>query len=148
MAQAAVLVVIVAGSAVTIRNFHDESTKEDWRALVAFVAGEVQPGDGIVFCEPGTRPAFEYYALRRPASERPRPLSPPAPWGGGARVEQASARAVAGWSSVPRIWVVELSDPSESSGPACDLPRSMAGRTRAVDRTFAAVGLRRYDSDG
>ena len=146
VAQVAVMAVIVIGSLVSVRTFLREPAKDDWRGLVAYVAREARPGDGVVFCEPSARPTFEYYARRTRGATDVTPLSPTAPWGGGAHVEPAPASAVAGFDRAPRIWVVELFERGTPSNAVCNLTTSMAGRTRADDvQQFHGIELRRYD---
>lgn len=140
-----VLAVIVVGSLVSVRTFLREPAKDDWRELVAYVAHEAQPGDGVVFCVPSVRPTFEYYARRTRGATVVTPLSPDEPWGTGAHVDPAPASAVARFDRAPRIWVVQLFQGGPSN-EACDLTTSMAGRNRADDvPQFHGIGLRRYD---
>jgi len=146
VAQVAVVAVIVAGSLVSVRTFLREPAKNDWRGLVAYVAREAQPGDGVVFCVPSVRPTFEYYARRTPGATVVTPLSPAAPWGGGAHVDPAPPSAIAGFDRAPRIWVIEQFERGAPSNTTCDLAKSMAGRSRADDVSqFHGLDLRRYD---
>ncbi|HYI21791.1 MAG TPA: glycosyltransferase family 39 protein [Candidatus Limnocylindrales bacterium] len=53
---------LVALSLATVSAVYSERPKADWRSAAAYVASEVQPGDGIVFAPSFIRTTFGYYA--------------------------------------------------------------------------------------
>ncbi len=53
---------LIALSLVSVTNVYWHQPKADWRSAAAYVASEVEPGDGIVFAPHFIRTVFGYYA--------------------------------------------------------------------------------------
>ena len=138
------LVVIVVLSGLKIRHWYYGPSLQDYQGAVAFVAAEVGPDDGILFCSPYERVGFEYYALQLPADERPQPLSPDDPWSRFLNVTPVSRERAATWRLGPdRIWVLPYDDYLRSG--LCQDEDLLAGRTRTVRRDFGTTTVERWD---
>lgn len=144
---AATLVLMIVLAGVRIAELYRTDPQQNWRALVKEMAHISTAEDGIVFCDPWSRPPFEYYALRHGTDSLPRPLSPADPWGGGVHPDGATSATVGTGSGAPaRIWVVSPYPGFQATG-ACNLDTTMAGRELSVDRSIGDVFVRRYDAD-
>jgi mannosyltransferase len=140
----AMLAVLVL-SAIGIVNWYRAGSHDDWRGAVAYVMQDARSDDGIVFCEPWTRPAFEYYVLRSDSKSRPIPLSPAKRWS--ARLNTGPPRPAGQWPPhVARIWVIRAYEGPVSVAPGCNLTSSMDGRSLSRDRGFQGVRVQRYDT--
>ncbi len=99
----AAVAVLLALSLIGTWNWYENGRKDDWRDGAAYVASQVQPGDGVVFASPNMRLPFGYYAKVAD------PLYPSKPWTDrylpyGPDDSQAD---VAGIEARDRIWLVE-----------------------------------------
>jgi mannosyltransferase len=139
-----VLAVVVL-SAIGVVDWYRAPSHEEWRSAVAYVMRNARSDDGIVFCAPFTRPAFEYYVLRGDPKSRPIPLSPAAPWS--ARLNDRPPVPAAQWPPhLARIWVIRAYEDRASIAPGCNLTSSMNGRSLSRDRGFRGVRVQRYDT--
>jgi mannosyltransferase len=122
----ALTVVVIVVSAAQLRSWYRRDQIENWPAIVAHVTADASPRDGIVFCNPGFRPAFEYYLRDVPSDRRPAPVSPSASWSDGGVHEDPAPASAASAAAYERVWVI--SSPEVSSAAQCRAAR--AGRTK------------------
>jgi mannosyltransferase len=136
---------VVALSVIGVVDWYRAPSHEEWRSAVAYVLRDARSADGIVFCAPWTRPAFEYYALRGDPKSRPIPVSPATRWRTGLN-DRPPVPASQWPPHVPRIWVIRAYEDPASITPGCNLTSSMQGRSLSRDRTFRGVRVQRYDA--
>jgi hypothetical protein len=115
-----VLAVLVATSGWSLLQWYTGADKDDWRAAVASVAAQAQPGDGIVLTRDHREP-FGYYWSRTADPDVLEPVSPARPWD--SAIPAAEDRSVitdprAAIADHERLWVVYI-DPE-------GLPESLA----------------------
>ena len=139
----AVLLVTMGASAVQIKNWYQRNAIEDWPAAVAAVAAGASPDDGIVFCNVGLRPAFEYYLRNVPDSKRPTPISPAARWADGVHEDEATPDDVRS-AKRPRIWVV--TSPGFTDEPTCRA--ALEGMTRIDETLVQGVDVQLWRATG
>lgn len=91
--------VLVALSLVGVVNWYEHGQKADWRSAAAWVASDVQAGDGVVFAPTYMRMAFGYYARVGDPLHAARSWSAPDIGGG--------PTDLAGIHGRQRLWLVE-----------------------------------------
>jgi uncharacterized membrane protein YidH (DUF202 family) len=145
---AVLLVVLVALSAVGVAQWYSLGGPQDFRSPVTYLAGRVQPGDGVLIFAPYERIPVEWYMADQPAAERDaHPVYPATAWGvdplafdGSVPVTESEMERAA--SAYQRIWVVAATAdlslyPSGAASVQSALRR--AGFSPAGTRTFRGV---------
>ena len=113
---------VVALSLVSVANVYWNQPKADWRSAAAYVASEVEPGDGIVFAPSFIRTVFGYYA------HVGEPLFAASPWkrsdltGGAPDIPGILAR--------DRIWLVKTDRPEMPDSVRAALANFTVAETR------------------
>jgi hypothetical protein len=126
---AVALAAVVGVSAVQVVRWYRDPAEEDWRALAAFTATHARAGDGIEFCLPELRVAFDYYARGISAARQPRVLPP-------------------GTTALPdRVWLVrahEVTTTLREQRTICGLAAPLAHYTVIARPTIPGVVLWLY----
>jgi mannosyltransferase len=147
----ALLVILVAASAVGVAQWYSQGGPDDFRPAVALIADRAQPGDGILIFAPYERIPVEWYMADKPATERTvHPVYPATAWGvdplyfdGNVQLPSHAVEEAA--SKFQRIWLVSATAdlslyPTEAASVEAALRRagfSPAGTThfRGVEVT-------------
>ena len=73
--KAAVIGVVVIGSAVNVWGYHTATNKEQWRSVADYVDTNALPGDLILFNADFCQFSFDYYSARTDLVKKPLPYS-------------------------------------------------------------------------
>lgn len=73
--KAAVIGVVVIGSAVNVWGYHTGTNKEQWRSVADYIDANALPGDLVLFHADFCQFSFDYYSTRTDLVKKPLPYS-------------------------------------------------------------------------
>jgi mannosyltransferase len=147
---AGLLVLAVAVSAVWLAKWYSEGGPQDFRSPVAYIAGQAEPGDGMLIFAPYERVPVEWYVADQPTvREKVHPVYPATAWGvdplyfdGSVAVTAADVERAA--PNYGRIWFLTATADRElypSGVASIEGALRNAGFTPAGTRTFRGVDV-------
>jgi hypothetical protein len=145
---AALLVLVVALSAVGVAQWYSKGGPQDFRSAVASIAARAHPGDGVLIFQPYERIPVEWYMEERPATARVvHPVYPATNWGVDPLVFDGNVSFTSGGvekaaATYQRIWLVSATAdlslyPAQAA--AVDAALRQAGFTPAGTTVFRGV---------